>query len=478
MKRVATYNRVSTKEQALEGFSLKAQTVEMNKRIAEEGWLFQAAYTDDGYSGSTIQGRPNMRMLLADAKQRKFDVLIIHRIDRLSRNLQEALQIVEMLMEHGIQLVSISENLDLTSSMGKLLFQLMGTFAEFERETISDRVKHGLKERAKAGKYSGAAVLGYNFQDGFLQVNEQEADIIRFIFEQANENKGYMKIVNLLNANGMKTKKGCLFSIATVREILNNPLYIGKIRYNLNEDWTRQRRKGSKENVLLVDGEHEGIISTDLWENVQKLKALRSRKTTSSRPYILSGLMRCPICKYKMVANKSKSSAYYTCSQYHNKGREACSPHLFNADVIERIVEGHVMEYLSEFPSEEFQKVPTYNSTKVSKKSLDNDMSKLTIQLAEGTIDYLTYEKEISLLQEAYEAGQQQVEVPKDISFRFLHMDRKQQRDFLKHIIEEVVLSIDNETGKVKLDRILFYQMETIWENKSTINKFLRGEAA
>jgi site-specific DNA recombinase len=343
-KKAVIYARVSTEEQASEGFSIKAQLSHLYKYAELSNFEVIHEYIDEGVSGKSIDGRPQIKKLLMDARLKKFDAVLVYKLDRISRKLKDALEISEELERNNIKLISMQENFDTTTPMGKMVFQLMSSFAELERNTIVDRVKMGMTERAKQGKWNGGQCLGYDCVNKQLVVNEQEAVIVKEIFDLAEQGFGLKAIVKRINEKGYKSKKGKLFSVNAIRTILENPIYIGKIRFNQVENWNERRRKGKKKEFIFVNGEHQPIITLEQWEKVQQLRKSRSIKPArSDKPYILSGLLKCPTCGHGMVPNRSKGAAgqsyrYYVCGQNHNKGSKACKAHSIRADKAEEYV--------------------------------------------------------------------------------------------------------------------------------------------
>lgn len=355
-KKAAIYARVSTEEQVKDGFSIQAQLSELDRYAAANNIEIVAKYIDEGASGKSITGRPYMKRLLKDAQERKFDTVMVYKIDRLARKLRDALEISDTLEQHNVKLISLNENFDTSTAFGRTAFQMLCSFAELERNTIVDRVKMGMIQRAKEGKYNGGIVLGYDSVDKFLVINNDEAILVRKIFDYAEQDMGLKAITRRLNEMGYKTKKGKPFSTYSIKTILNNPIYIGKIRFNQLEDWSEKRRSGKNADYILVDGVHEPIISKEQWDNVQRIIQKRSYKPVRSKtPFILSGLIKCPQCGAGMVAGRSKGAAgksyrYYICGQFHNKGKSVCSSHAIRADMAEQ----HVIEELTRIVNEPY----------------------------------------------------------------------------------------------------------------------------
>jgi site-specific DNA recombinase len=354
-KKAVIYARVSTEEQANQGYSIKAQRDMLYQFAKQRNIDIIDEYIDEGKSGKSISGRPQMQKLLKDIEKGHFNIVLIYKLDRLARSTKDSLEISDRLARHNIQLMSYSENIDTSSPGGKMFFTVMSSVAEMERGQIVERVKMGMNQRAKQGKWNGGICFGYNVVDKELTINQEEARIVKEIFELADKGYGYKKIVGILNEKGYKTKKGKKFSTNSLKTILDNPIYIGKIRFNQHENWSDKRRKGKSKDPIIVDGTHQPIISKDLWYRVQQKRKSRSfRPAQSSKPYFLSRLIRCPQCGHGMVSGKSrrdgKSYRYYHCGQFHNKGSAVCSPNSINADRAEQ----QVMEELKRLVTEPY----------------------------------------------------------------------------------------------------------------------------
>lgn len=359
-RRIVAYLRVSTAEQAEEGYSIDAQENVIRQKCEQEGNVLVAVYADKGISGKSMTNRLQLQQMLKDAKEGKFDEVWVWKTNRLARNQYDLLTIVKELERYNVAFKSCSEAFETTTSAGRLMMNLLASIGEFERETIVDNVKMGMKQRARTGKWNGGIVLGYksvivNENNTRLEVVSVEASTVRKIFELYSSGKGLKAITNQLNHEGYKTKKGNMFGTGGVKDILMNPVYIGKIRYNVRENWSEKRRKGYNKNPIIVDGEHEAIIPIELWEKVQemyKLKCGKPKKAFESN-YILTGLMKCPVCGASMVAGRTKKkrkdgtfsvTRYYVCGNWRNKGTAACNSNGVRADYAEEYVLSRIKE--------------------------------------------------------------------------------------------------------------------------------------
>lgn len=367
-KRVAIYCRVSTVEQAEEGYSLDEQRRRCIEYCEKEGHEVFKVYEDRGISGKNISGRPGLKDLLKDSNDKKFDLVVVWKLNRVSRRLIDILNIVDTLDKNSIAFRSLTESFETETPAGKLQLNIMGAIGEFERGTIAENVKMGMIARAREGKWSGGKVLGYDVveipsegkkrKETKLVINEKEAMTVRRIFELYSEGYGYKATVNRVNKEGHKSKRGNAFSTASIKEILKNPVYVGKIRYNVRQDWNEKRRKNINPNPILVDGEHEAIIDNKTWEKVQII--LKDRSKTHNRVYDsefpLSGLLKCPVCGASMTISRSyhkrkdgtkKVAEYYACGNWKNKGTAVCNSNSIRAKVADEVVINKLIETIN-----------------------------------------------------------------------------------------------------------------------------------
>ena len=368
-KRLALYTRVSTIEQSEEGYSIDEQERLLMSWAEKNNYEVYKCYSDRGISGKDIKNRPALKELLKDAEEKKFDMVISWKINRISRKLADVLKIVDILEKNDITFKSYSEPFETDTPAGKMQFQMMALIGEFERGTIAQNVKMGMCAKAKAGEWCGGRVLGYDLipvenQEGAkrrktkLTINEIEARSVRLIFNEYSNGKGYKAITNQLNKLGYKTKKGNDFSVGSIREILTNPVYIGKVRYNVRQNWSEKRRRNINANPIITDGVHEPIIDEVLWDKVQAI--MESKKGKPSRiydgEYPLTGILRCPKCGAGMVISRTtnkladgtkKRIAYYCCGAWKNKGTSVCNSNTIRVDKANEYVFNKISELLS-----------------------------------------------------------------------------------------------------------------------------------
>lgn len=368
-KRVAIYCRVSTIEQAEEGYSIDEQQLKLRQHCESKDDLVVELYEDRGISGKNISGRPGLKKLLDDASKNKFDLVLVWKLNRISRNLYDILKIVDLLDKNNIAFRSLSESFETETPQGRLQLNIIGAIGEFERETISENVKLGMSARAREGKWNGGKVLGYDIveipsegkkrKNTKLVINETEATTIRRIFELYSKGNGYKSVVNTINKEGHRSKRGNAFATATVKEILTNPVYIGMIRYNLRQDWNKKRRKGINPNPILVEGEHDAIIDRETWEKVQVINKQRSKKQQRrySTEALLTGILKCPVCGSAMTISRTtntlkdgtkKVEEYYACGAWKSKGTAVCNSNTIKINKADEYVLDKVMELVNE----------------------------------------------------------------------------------------------------------------------------------
>lgn len=344
-KTVAIYARVSTTEQAEEGYSIDEQIHVLNEFCEREGYVVYDEYVDRGISGKNISGRPAVQRLLLDVEKKKFDVVLVWKMNRLARKSLDLMNMVEKLNSKNIAFRSYTEKYETETPTGKLQFQMMAAIAEYERNNIAENVKMGMLARAKAGRWNGGQVIGYDLleipsenkkrRNTHLVINEKEANVVRNIFQMYTSGHGYKSIANCINKKGYLTKKGKTFSLNAIKTIVTNPVYAGYIRYNVRRDWNEKRRNNINPNPVIQKAEHEPIITEEMWSIAQN--AYKSRSCKPNRvhdgEFPLTGIMRCPVCGAGMVIGRTTNTLkdgtkrvleYYVCGAWKNKGTLVC----------------------------------------------------------------------------------------------------------------------------------------------------------
>lgn len=519
-KRVAIYCRVSTTEQAEEGFSIDSQYENIKDYCEKEGHEIYKLYEDRGISGKNISNRPGIRKLLEDAKDNKFDLVLSWKLNRLSRRLLDILNIVEFLNKYNVAFRSLTESFETETPSEKLQLNIMGAIGEFERETIAENTKMGLITRSKEGRWCGGVVLGYDIvelpnegkkrKNTKLEINEREANAVRRIFELYSQGHGYKVVVNRINKEGYKTKRNNEFAVATVKEILKNPIYIGKIRYNVRQDWSKKRRNNINSNPILSDGIHEPIIDMETWNKVQVILKERSKKHNKiyDSEFPLTGILKCPVCGAGMTISRSTSKRkdgtkkvleYYSCGNWKNKGTSVCRSNSIRVEVVDEYVINKIMTVINNKsilkkvidninknkssklkPTiDELERITNEISKLNSKKNknielfedgiLDKDELSTRVKSINDNIDKLKY-REQELRQEVQLSEGEPIpfEMVKDIMDKFkevfMNMSTSQQRKQLIHLlVSQITMNEKREVDSIEIqinDDVITYLMK------------------
>jgi len=347
----AIYTRVSTTEGLEQEFtSLDNQRESAESYIQSqksEGWLvLPDRYDDGGYSGANTE-RPALQKLMADIKEGKINCVVVYKVDRLSRSLLDFSQLLEYFEQNNIAFVSVTQAFNTNTSMGRLTLNILLSFAQFEREIISERTRDKMAASKKRGKWvGGRPPLGYDIDriNHKLIINPKEAKLVKEIFYLYIEKRSLLLVATALNKKNILTKSyvtienrnsgGVPFKSTSVQSIVKNPFYIGKVRHA----------------GTLYQGEHERIVSDDIFQKAQEILAnnRRERKISgvSSNIGLLNGLLRCKACDSSMYYIYSRKGAnkyhYYLCMSAQKRGYKTCPTRLVSA----HLIENKFMEFL------------------------------------------------------------------------------------------------------------------------------------
>jgi site-specific DNA recombinase len=344
----AIYTRKSTDE----GLDKEFNSLDAQRECAEayiksqtqEGWnCLPDHYDDGGFTGGNMD-RPALKQLLADIEAGKVNCVVVYKVDRLSRSLMDFARMLEVFERHQVAFVSVTQQFNTTNSMGRLMLNVLLSFAQFEREIISERTRDKIAAARRKGKWSGGMpLLGYDIepQGGKLRINEVEANRVRAIYDLYLDRESIMATIAELDNRGWNnkswnTKKGMLrggspFTKATLFRLLTNVTYIGKLAYKdeINE------------------GEHDPIVTPDVWQRVQSLLRRNGRTggvdARNKFGALLKGILRCSCCDCSMTpTHTTKSGAkryrYYVCMKAQKRGRRICESRSVPAAEIEKFV--------------------------------------------------------------------------------------------------------------------------------------------
>ena len=328
LKRCAIYTRKSSENGLEKDYnSLDAQRDAGEKYIgakAHENWQCMPERYDDGaFSGGNLE-RPALQKLMDDIRAGRIDIVVVYKIDRLSRSMFDFLGMVKFFDDHNVSFVSVTQDLNTDTAMGRLVLNVLQSFAQFEREIASERIKDKIALSKEKGMWMGGTIpLGYDASEGVLDINHDEAKIVRDIFEGFVKTASATQVVKDCKKKGYQSKarrsrRGNYYpskpiTKSSLYQILNNKLYIGKIEH--------------KEKGKTYEGLHEAIIDMKLWNQTQSiLKGNTKRKISLSagdRPYLLKGILYDPdgySLTPSMTKKKNKKYRYYVSTKAVKRG--------------------------------------------------------------------------------------------------------------------------------------------------------------
>jgi len=332
--RCAVYTRKSSEEGLDQEFnSLDAQREACEAYIASqrhEGWvLVPDRYDDGGFSGGTLE-RPALRRLLQDIEDGRVDVVVVYKIDRLSRSLLDFTKLVEVFDRRGVTFVSVTQSFNTTTSMGRLTLNVLLSFAQFEREVIGERIRDKFAASRKKGMWMGGTVpLGYVVKDRKLEADPAEAATVRTIFERFVKLGSITTLARELISERVRTKRNGPFDKGSVYRLLINRVYIGEAVH-----------KGTA-----YPGEHQGIIDRALWDRVQSVLAVNPRvrgsRTRAQTPALLKGLIFGPTGRAMSPTHTRRGSKlyrYYVSTDVLRRDPDACTVRRISAAEVETAV--------------------------------------------------------------------------------------------------------------------------------------------
>ena len=405
------YTRVSTTMQ-VDGYSLDAQKEKLKRYAEFQNMEIVNEYSDEGKSGKSVEGRPEFQRMLDNIENGTDEVqfVLVFKLSRFGRNAADVLNSLQRMQDFGVNLICVEDGIDSSKDSGKLMISVLSAVAEIERENILVQTMEGRKQKAREGKWNGGfAPYGYELVNGELQIAEDEAEIIRLIYDKfIHTNMGISAIAAWLNQHGYKKKKRQnntldAFAASFIKGVLDNPVYCGKLAYgrrkNEKVSGTRNEyRIVKQENYMLHDGIHEGIISETDWELAHQKRektGVKYEKTHSlDHEHILSGILRCPLCGSGMYGNVNrkkhpdggyyKDYFYYACK--HRKlvdGHRCTYKRQWNEDRINAAVEEIIRKFVKNPKFE--QEIRKQIGSNIDTSEIDKEYDGLKDRLSQTT---------------------------------------------------------------------------------------------
>ncbi|QQE80878.1 recombinase family protein [Alicyclobacillus sp. SO9] len=436
--KAALYTRVSTDMQAEEGFSLDAQLSRLRAYCESQGWDIYDIYTDDGESAKNTQ-REALQRLRTHMHEQRFDVVLVYKLDRLTRNIVDLHLLIQEFEKYGVGFKSATEVFDTTTAMGRLFITIVGALAQWERENLAERTRMGQSQMVQDGKRPGAnAPFGYRYEDGRLVLNEPAARVVKNIFSRYLSGDGLSKILLWLNdpTNPQVAPVSGRWTQNVLRYVLDNPVYAGYVRYGY--------RKRSKNDVIVEKGDHEPLVDESTWQQIVQLRQQRKRlpARAGTGTYALTGLLRCGRCGASMSGiNKTArnwSRRYYICID--RIGSRTCDlPY-----IQERVVESALLDAVDKRYEYLKQRIPKdAPQKKRPKKSLDTELKKI--------------EARRTRWKDAYEDGAIEAEEMRE------RLDVLQEREMQLRV--EFEKEIEEDNTEIEMD--LISRFRELWENSA-----------
>ncbi len=383
MRKVAIYVRVSTKEQAEEGYSIDEQLERLRKYCEARDWKIANEYVDAGFSGATLE-RPAMQRLIKDCNTNKVDMVLVYKLDRLSRKQRDTLYLIEDIFnKQKIGFTSMQENIDTSTPYGLVIVGVLSAFSQLERSVITERMSMGREARAKEGLWHGGGhnPIGYDYIDGQLIINEYEAMQIRKIYDMFESGASISEIRNFMRAR-FTNNHGNWHSHSSVYSVLETPVVTGKIKFK----------------DAYIDGQHEAIIPTERFERVQELMKERRKGLTASqknpfkRTSLLGGMIFCGNCgaRYFTTVAKSgrteetkKTIRYYTCYSRRKSNKAMimdanCKNLSIREDAMNEIIINEIMQL--HLVPENVDRIVENKDTKKDRELIDSKIEELNNQ--------------------------------------------------------------------------------------------------
>lgn len=494
------YVRVSTEHQVREGYSISAQKENLSKFAQNQGWNICDIYSDEGISGKNIKDRPEVKRLINDIKNGSIDVVVLYKFDRLTRDSRDTEDIINLVQEFGIQVITLSGGaIDVSTASGRFMVRINGAQAQFEREQTIERVKFGFKQKVKQGYTLASAITCYGYNrkkhEKEQTINKNEAKVVKRIFQMYSDGKSFTEICDILNIekiptkmNGKKIKKkgmneyyivDSIWMPKTIRLILTNPTYIGKVRYHIG-----------KEDYFDIEGNHKPIIQKKLWKDVQdRIKKIKhiSKTNFPKEDIYYCGTLVCGDCGHKLTTNRTtrlkKDGSKVTFNNYRciNREKKICSC----VGISHKKVEAAFLQYLDnieELTEIEKIKIKNKENNKKELKILEKQITQLSLKnkevmnlfmidkISHEQLKYMTDEinkkkecinNEILRIKNLMSSKQsnETKEFSKNIKEHWLYLTNKEKLYFLTNFIEKIVIkNKDKIKGKPEILDVKFYE--------------------
>ena len=510
------YVRVSTEEQAQEGFSIRAQIEKLKSYALLKDWDIFDIYTDEGISGKNIVERPAINRLIADIESGKVNNVLVFKVDRLTRSTKNLLELVELFEDCNCAFNSLTESIDTETPSGRMFLKIIGIFAEFERENLASRLKLGFERKVKEGYTLATNHISYGYTrekgERVQTIEPEEARIVKEIFSMfVEKNMAMHKIAKTLNERKVPTKTGIgLWDGTSIKSLLTNPTYIGKVRYSVTDE----------NKYFEADGQHEPILSDKVFylaqERVQHISQRAWTKHPREKSYFC-GFLICGMCGSKYTTHnytyktddgvKHDKASYHCRKRLYNNGVPPCqSPSISHEKMelafIEYIQNINDIAEDSDISAEEIAKkaeqelLTSIVECEKRLSKLHDRKKQVMEQYVQGVLEFDEYKSMIKVFNEQSEALDSELQSKKaeletmaetprvypediiaDIRLNWEHLSNREKMIFLQRFVKSITISVEKKninTSVVKIDSIEFHtgELDTRGMVRSKLRQF------
>ncbi|MCL1858876.1 MAG: recombinase family protein [Oscillospiraceae bacterium] len=497
------YVRVSTEDQAQEGYSIRGQIEKLKSYALLKDWDIYDIYADEGISGKNVVDRPAINRLIDDIKSDKIKNVLVFKVDRLTRSTKNLIELVDLFEENNCAFNSLTESIDTDTPSGRMFLKIIGIFAEFERENLASRLKLGFERKAKEGYTLATNNLsyGYTLEKGqkIQQIHPDEARIVKEIFSMyVDKNKSLNRIARILNERKVSTKNNVVaWCATTIKAILQNPTHIGKVRYRMDDE----------DKYFESDGHHERIISDEMFylaqERIKNMPNISRTKRAKEDGYFC-GVLSCGRCNGKFSTqrnalkhpseNGEKYRASYRCRNkqikylsadtacecpdiLHEKVEHAFNEYITKYDDFEKSeIDGIDIEDESAKKESELHKYITVCENKQAK--VLSQKKRIVEQYAREELDFDNYKEMLAVLNDDYENLENELRLIKtetptitstskiskediiaNIKENWDYLNNTERMMFVQRFMKKIVINVEKERhnfNKVKVENIEF----------------------
>lgn len=341
--KVAAYARVSSDKDAML-HSLSSQVSYFSKMIqSHDSWKYVGVYSDEGMTG-TKSNRQGFIKMIEDAKAGKIDIIVTKSLSRFARNTVDCLKTIREMKAINVDIFFEEQNIHTLSSNGEFLISLLAGYAQEESRQCSENTLWRVRKNFKEGKpYGGSSMLGYKLEKGKFTVVPEEAELVRRIYDLYLAGNGFCKIARILSYEGIRSYTGKTWNKTTIGEILSNITYTGSLHlqktYRENHITKKTKRNKGEKPLYIVENNHEAIISEDIFEEVQRIRKIKSEGKSGQRKspaYPFTGLISCGECGHIFKHKITKYYENWVCSQYDDLGKDYCASKRIRDDVLRK----------------------------------------------------------------------------------------------------------------------------------------------